>query len=197
MRDRPGRDDDRVVVPDDVLPPGRGPLPRHPMSRGPFTGGPVTQGRRGGVPMRFWLIGLIVAVALLLLGGSGVRGWWAHRLHDVTGGSWGADYVIGLVVGALPLVGIAAGRLGARGARRILRMFVFGAFGFCLTYLLSPSLGRFVSDSHAGRVFDQQAPGYLWGVLTSEALWLVAIAIAWWRLRRWRERQVTRRRGPA
>ena len=194
MREQGRRPEDRVVVPDDVLAPGEGPVPRGPSWRGPAAAGRT----RGGVPLRFWFLGLILAGALLLLGTSGIRTWWAHRLHDVTGGSKPADYVIGLFIGALPLIGIALGRLGTRGVHRVMRMFLFGAAGFCVSYLLSPSLSRFASDSHAGRVFDQQAPGYLAGVLTAEALWLVILVVAWWRLRRWRRsRWATRRQGPA
>jgi hypothetical protein len=193
MRDQGGRPEDRVVVPDDVLGPGDGPV-----TRGPSWPGPSPAPRRSHVPRRFWFIGLIVAVALLVLGTSGIRSWWAHRLNDITGGSKPADFIIGLVVGALPLIGIAIGRLGARGARRILRMFIFGAVGFCVSYLLSPSLSRFATDSGAGHVFDQQAPGYLAGILTAEGLWLLVFAFAWWRLRRWRRaRWATRRQGPA
>jgi hypothetical protein len=186
-----GRSDDRVIVPDGVFGPGDAPSPRGPMARGP-----LPPPRRGGVPLRFWFIGLIVVGALLVLGTSGIRDWWAHRLHDITGGSEAADFVLGLFVGALPLIGIALGRIGTRGARRALRMFLFGAAGFCLTYLLSPSLSRFASDSHAGDVFDRQAPGYLAGVLTAEAVWLAAVVFAWWRLRRWRRGRLSRRRGP-
>jgi hypothetical protein len=170
--------DERVVVPDDVLPPGEGPLRRR-YARGP-------EPSRGHVPIRFWFIGLIIAGALLVLGASGIRSWWAHRLHDVTGGSKPADYVIGLFIGALPLIGLALGRLGTRGARRIMRMFLFGAAGFCVSYLLSSSLSRYATDSHAGKVFDQQAPGYLAGVLTAEIAWLLVFVIAWLRVRRWR-----------
>jgi hypothetical protein len=79
-----------------------------------------------------------------------------------------------------------------------MRMFLFGAVGFCVTYLLSPSLSRYATDSHAGHVFDQQAPGYLAGILTAEGLWLLLVVLAWWRLRRWRRRRwATQRQGPA
>ncbi|HET6816433.1 MAG TPA: hypothetical protein VFH66_04320 [Mycobacteriales bacterium] len=194
MSEQGRRPDDRVVVPDDVLAPGQGPVrPGQPSWRG---SAPVAG--RAHVPIRFWFLGLILAGALLILGTSGIRTWWAHRLHDVTGGSKPADYVLGLVIGALPLAGIAIGRLGTRGVRRVMRMFILGAAGFCVSYLLSPSLSRFATDTQAGRVFDQQAPGYVAGILTAEALWLVVLAVAWWRLRRWRRnRWATRRQGPA
>jgi hypothetical protein len=193
MSEQGERPESRVVVPDDAIPAGRGPQLRRP---GPPVDGDGGRGR-GHVPIRFWFIGLIIAGALLVLGTTGIRGWWAHRLHDITGGSEPADFVIGLFIGALPLLGIALGRLGARGARRVMRMFLFGAAGFVASYLLSPSLSRYASDSHAGRVFDQQAPGYLWGVLTANALWLVVLALAWWRFHRWRRNRAMRRRGLA
>jgi hypothetical protein len=149
------------------------------------------------VPIRYWFLGLIIAGALLILGTSGIRSWWAHRLHDVTGGSKPADYVIGLFIGALPLIGIALGRLGTRGVHRVMRMFLFGAAGFAISYLLSSSLSRYASGSDAGKVFDQQAPGYLAGVLTAEIAWLLVFVFAWLRLRRWRRsRWATRRQGP-
>src|SRR4051794_3642360 len=100
MDDQGRRPDDRVVVPDDVLAPGQGPMPTTPWSRRP-----AAPTRRGQVPLRFVFLGLVVAGSLLVLGTTSIRGWWAHRLHDVTGGSWSADFVIGLVIGALPLVG--------------------------------------------------------------------------------------------
>ena len=192
MSEQGRRPEGRVVVPDDVLAPGQGPV-----ARGSSRREPAAPPGRGHVPIRFWFIGLIIAGALLVLGTSGIRNWWAHRLHDVTGGSKPADYAIGLFIGALPLIGIALGRLGTRGARRAMRMFLFGAAGFCASYLLSPSLSRFASDSHAGKVFDQQAPGYLAGILTAEAAWLLVVVFAWLRLRRWRRRWATRRQGPA
>src|SRR3954453_16870209 len=105
--------------------------------------------RRVHIPLRFWLIATLVAALLLLTAGSGLRRWWAERVQDVTGGSWPADFVIGFVVGMLPLIGVAAGTLHARGHRRILRMVVLGAGGFCLTYLLTPSAIRIATDSHA------------------------------------------------
>jgi len=191
MSEQGERPESRVVVPDDVFPAGVGPQPRRsgpPADRGPG---------RGHVPIRFWLLGLIIAGALLVLGTSGIRDWWAHRLHDIAGGSEPADFIIGLFIGALPLIGIALGRIGTRGTRRVMRMFLFGAAGFVVSYLLSPSLSRYASDSHAGRIFDQQAPGYLWGVLSANALWLVVLVVAWWRVRRWRRNRATRRPGPA
>ena len=192
MSDQGRRPEDRVVVPDDVLAPGQ-----EPATRGSSRRGAAAPPGRGHVPIRFWLIGLIIAGALLVLGTSGIRNWWAHRLNDVTGGSKPADFVIGLFIGALPLIGIALGRLGTRGVHRVMRMFLFGAAGFCVSYLLSPSLSRFASDSHAGKVFDQQAPGYVAGILTAEAAWLLVVVFAWLRLRRWRRRWATRHQGPA
>jgi hypothetical protein len=190
MTEQGERPESRVVMPDDVIPAGRGPQLRRP---GPPADG---QPRRSGVPLRFWFVGLIVVGALLVLGTTGIRGWWAHRVHDIAGGSEPADFVIGVFVGALPLIGIALGRIGTRGARRVMRMFLFGAAGFVVSYLLSPSISRYASDTHAGRVFDEQAPGYLWGVLSANALWLVVLVVAWWRFRQWRRNWATRRRGP-
>ena len=192
MSEQGRRPEDRVVVPDDVLAPGQGPVSRTGSSRRP-----EAQRGRGGVPLRFWFLGLIVAGALLLLGASGIRTWWAHRVHDMAGGSKPIDFAIGLFIGALPLIGIAVGRLRVRGARRVVRMFILGAAGFCVSYLLSPPLSRFASDSRAGRVFDQQAPGYLAGVFTANVFWLVALLLAYWRFRQWRRGWLIRRQGPA
>jgi len=149
---------------------------------------------RRRVPPRFILLGLLVGVLVALTAGSGIRGWWAARLHDITGGSWGVDYAIGAVVGLLPLLGVVIGSRRGRGHRRVLAMLLFGAAGFCLTYLLSPSAGRMLTDSHAAHVFNDNAPGYLPGVLTAEGLWLVALGVAWWRLRRWRRARLAARR---
>ena len=191
MTERGERPESRVVVPDDVIPAGRGPGLRRSGSRS------IAGPGRGQPRIRFVFLGLIVAGLLLVLGTTGIREWWAHRLHDIAGGSKPADFVIGLFIGALPLIGIALGRIGTRGARRVMRMFLFGAAGFVVSYLLSPSLSRYASDSHAGKVFDEQAPGYLWGVLTANVLWLVVLGIAYWRFRQWRRGWVMRRQGPA
>src|SRR4051795_6358389 len=184
------RPEERVVVPDDVIPAGRGPQLRRPRPPADATA------RRGSLPMRYLFIGLIVAGVLLVLGASGLRGWWAHRLHDITGGSEPADFVIGVFIGALPLIGVALGRIGTRGARRVMRMFLFGAAGFVVSYLLSPSISRYATDRQSGHIFDQQAPGYLWGVVSANVLWLLALVFAWWRFRQWRRSWATRRRGP-
>jgi len=191
MSEQGRRPEDRVVVPDDVLGPGQGPVTRGPSWRG--SGAP---GRRAQVPMRFWFIGLIVAGALLILGTSGIRSWWAHRLHDMTGGSKPADYIIGLVVGLLPLIAVGLGAFRSRGQgrfRRAWRMFYFGAVGFVITYLLSPSLSRVLTDSSSRHVFERQAPSYLPGVFTGTALWLLMLAVL---VLRARSRRRARRSRP-
>jgi hypothetical protein len=148
-------------------------------------------GRRRRVPVRFWLIAVLVAMLLVFTAGSGLRRWWADRLHDITGGSWPFDFAAGLVVGLLPLIGIALGSLHARGHRRVVRMLLLGAAGFCLTYLLSPSAVRIAFDTNATRVFSTRVPGYLPGVVTAEVGWLVVLAFAWWRLRQWRRTRLS------
>jgi hypothetical protein len=150
--------------------------------------------RRRRIPPRAILIGVLVGGLVALTAGSGIRGWWAARLHDITGASWGLDYLIGAVVGLLPLLGVVIGSRRGRGHRRLFAMLLLGAAGFCVTYLLSPSAGRMLTDSHAAHVFNDKAPGYLPGVLTAEGLWLVARALAWWRLRRWRRARFAARR---
>jgi hypothetical protein len=154
--------------------------------------------RRRRVPLRFWVIGVLVAMLLVITATGGIRSWWAHRLHDITSGGHTGDFLIGVAIGVLPLVGVIVGSLGARGARRVLRMFAFGAAGFCVTYLLSPSPVSSLAGHGTTHVFDREAPGYLAGVVTGEGAWLVALALAWWRLRRWRRgRAANRPRGPA
>ena len=148
------------------------------------------------MPLRFWLIVILVAALLAITATGGIRSWWAHRLHDLTGGAHLADFLIGAAVGVLPLVGVAIGSLGAKGARRVARMFVFGAAGFCITYLLSPSPVSSLAGNGSHRVFDHEASGYLAGVVTGEAVWLVVLAVAWWRLRRWRRARFGPGRSP-
>src|SRR4051794_14684787 len=101
--------------------------------------------RRGGlqVPLRVWVFGGLIGAIVLITATGGIRNWWAHRVHDMTGGSKPADYLIGLVVGLLPLIAVSLGAVRSRGLgrlRRAWRMFYFGAVGFIVTYLLSPSL---------------------------------------------------------
>jgi MFS family permease len=156
---------------------------------GEWTGRPVGErrheasGRRQGVSGRWLVVAAVVAGALLLFGVGGSRTWWAHRVHDITGGDALADYLLGLAVGLLPVVGVAVGRVGAQGGRRLRRMFLGGAAGFLLTYFLSPSLASIVDDSAVSHLFRRVAPGYLSGVATAVALWLVLLVVAFLRLR--------------
>lgn len=151
--------------------------------------------RRDGLrlPLRFWVLGGLIAALVLITATGGIRSWWAHRLHDMTGGSKPADFVIGLVVGLLPLIAVALGALRGRGHgrfRRAWRMFYFGAAGFVITYLLSPSLSSALTSSSARHVFSHEAPSYLPGVLTGTLLWLAALAVLVARARsRWRSRR--------
>jgi hypothetical protein len=146
---------------------------------------PVRQ--RRGLPARFVFLGALVVIVLIFTSSSSVQSWWAHRLHDVTGGNRTADYFIGLAVALLPVLGVVAGAVRARGPRRLFRMFLFGALGFIVTYLLAPSPARYLAHHSSRVVFDQQAPGYLAGVLTGTIGWLVLLALAVLRARaRWR-----------
>lgn len=150
---------------------------------------------RGGlrVPLRFWLLGGLIGALVLITATGGIRNWWAHRLHDMTNGSKPADFIIGLVVGSLPLiaVGIGAFRSRTHGRfRRAWRMFYFGAAGFVITYLLSPSLSRVITDSSSRHVFEHEAPSYLPGVFTGTIVWLLVLALLVVRARaRWRARR--------
>jgi hypothetical protein len=152
--------------------------------------------RRGGlrVPLRVWVIGGVIAALVLITATGGIRDWWAHRVHDISGGSKLADYFIGLAVGLLPLLAVGLGALRSRGAgrfRRAWRMFYFCAVGFIVTYLLSPSLSRVITDSASRHVFEHQAPSYLPGVFTGTIVWLLLLAVLVARARsRWRARRV-------
>ena len=162
---------------------------------------PPRQPRRTRVlPARVALLLSIIVVLLIITSTSSIRTWWAHRLHDVTSGSWTADYVIGLVVGLLPVIGVVLGALRARGPRRAFRMFVFGALGFVLTYLVAPSPASWLAHQSASRVFDRLAPGYLAGVFTAIMLWLaflvIGVARARARWRRFRDRALARHAPP-
>jgi hypothetical protein len=150
---------------------------------------------RGGlrVPLRVWVLGGLIGALVLITATGGIRNWWAHRLGDMTGGSKPADYIIGLVVGLLPIIAVGLGAFRSRGHgrfRRAWRMFYFGAVGFVVTYLLSPSLSRVLTDSSSRHVFEREAPSYLPGVFTGTVLWLVTLAILVTRARaRWRARR--------
>jgi hypothetical protein len=157
--------------------------------------GEPEQQREAGlrVPLRVWVIGGLVGAIVLITATGGIRDWWAHRLHDMTGGSKTANFIIGLVVGLLPLIAVGLGALRSRGGgrfRRAWQMFYFGAIGFVITYLLSPSLSRVITDSKSRHVFDDQAPSYLPGVFTGTGLWLVLMIVL---LLRARSRRRTRR----
>ena len=153
-------------------------------------GPPASGTGRRVLPARLVLLGALILVLLIVTGTGSVRTWWAHRLGDVTGGSRPADYVIGLVVGLLPVIGVMLGALGRRGARRLMRMFVLGATGFVLTYLLAPSPARYLSNHATARVFEHDAPGYLPGVVTGIGIWLLAVVVGVLRMRRWWRRNV-------
>ena len=140
--------------------------------------------RRGG-----WLLfGVVAVVVLLVVAGNGGRAWWARRLGDLTSGSHTVDFVIGLVVGLLPVIAVALASLGSH-RRRVLRMFVAGAAAFIVTDLLAPSLTTALvhTGGAATRPFEQHVPGYLPGVYVGVAIWLVLLVVAFIRLRRaWR-----------
>ena len=160
--------------------------------------GEPEQKREAGlrVPLRVWVIGGLVGAIVLITATGGIRGWWAHRLHDMTGGSKTADYIIGLVVGLIPLIAVGIGAMRSRGGgrfRRAWRMFYFGAIGFVVTYLLSPSLSRVITDSRSRHVFDAQAPSYLPGVFTGTGLWLVLLIALLLRARSRRQARRSRR----
>ncbi|HET7530889.1 MAG TPA: hypothetical protein VFJ98_08020 [Mycobacteriales bacterium] len=152
--------------------------------------------RRGpsALPARLALIGALIVLVLIATSTGSVRDWWARHLGDVTSGSRAADFGIGLVVGLLPLIGVLLGTVRARGPRRLFRMFVFGGAGFVVTYLLAPSPARYLSDHESTRIFQHEVPGYLPGVVTGIAVWVVAVVVGVLRARRWWHR-VTRR-GP-
>jgi hypothetical protein len=146
--------------------------------------------------LRVWVIGGLIGAIVLITATGGIRDWWAHRVHDMTGGSHVADFLIGLVVGLLPLLAVGAGALRSRGQgrfRRAWRMFYFGAAGFVATYLLSPSLSRILTSSSSRHVFEHAAPSYLPGVLTGTVAWLLVLAIL---VARARSRRRARRNRP-
>ncbi len=154
----------------------------------PPSGGGPAAGPRRRLPARVAVFGALLVVVLILTSSGSIRSWWAHRLHDVTGASRPADYVLGLVVGLLPVAGVVAGAIGRKkrnGIARVLRMIWFGSTGFVVTYLLSPSPAQFLSHHATVEVFDQQAPGYLAGVFTGVLLWLAALVVAAIRARTW------------
>ena len=137
---------------------------------------------RGGlrVPLRVWLLGGFLGALVLITATGGIRNWWAHRLGDMTNGSKPADFIIGLVVGSLPLIAVGIGAFRSRQHgrfRRAWRMFYFGAAGFVITYLLSPSLSRVITDSSSRHVFEHSAPSYLPGVFTGTLVWLLLLTV--------------------
>jgi len=151
-----------------------GPLAR----RQAQVGGPRSRGRR-------WLIAIGVALVLLVVAGLGGRNWWAEWLGGVTNGSHTANFLIGLLVGLLPLIGVAIGSLGHH-RRRVLRMFVLGAAGFIATDILAPSLTTAIRH-HGGtatKPFETHVPGYLTGVYTAVAISLVLLVFVIVRMRR-------------
>jgi hypothetical protein len=142
--------------------------------------------RRFRVPVRAWLLVGLIALLVIITATGGIRDWWAHRLHDFASGNTTADYLIGLVVGLLPVIGVGIGALVTRGRGRLhraWRTFLYGAVGFVVTYFLSPSLSHVVTDSSSRHVFEHQAPSYLPGVFTGTAIWLVGLVVAIFRVR--------------
>ena len=168
--------------------------PGSPFDGGSFDANSVDARPRRRVPARVViLLGLVLLIVLLTSTGS-TRDWWAHRLHDITGGDKTANFLIGLVVGLLPVIGVALGAIRTRGPRRVFRMLLFGSIGFIATYLLAPSPARYLTDNSSRDVFDEQAPGYLAGVFTGAMVWLAALVVALVLARKW-WRRLTRRLG--
>jgi hypothetical protein len=152
---------------------------------GPLARRQAAQARRRGGRGRRWLL-----AGLILAAGNGGRAWWARRLGDFTNGSHGADFVIGLAVGLLPVITVGIAGL-SHGRRRMLRMFVAGACGFVVTDLLAPSVVRALTDNGAAtRPFEQHVPGYLPGVYTGVGIWVVLLIVAIVRIRRALHRHV-------
>ncbi|MDQ1699848.1 MAG: hypothetical protein QOG34_1711 [Frankiaceae bacterium] len=130
------------------------------------------------------LFGIIFVVGLLLVAGNGGRSWWAQRVGDVTGHSRWADFLIGLVVGLLPVIAVAVAALSHH-RRRVLRMFVAGAIAFIVTDLLAPSLWKAITnDTAATKPFETHAPGYLPGVYVGIGIWFALLIVAFVRARR-------------
>lgn len=157
--------------------------------------GRAVEGRSRRIPVRAAMLAGLVLLILVITSTGSTRDWWAHRVHDLTGGAKTADYLIGLGVGLLPFIGVGLGAVRTRGPRRVFRMLLFGAVGFIVTYLLSPSPARYLTDHGSRRVFDEQAPGYLAGVFTGAAAWLVALVLAVVLARKWWRRVTSRFRG--
>jgi hypothetical protein len=142
--------------------------------------------RRFRVPVRVWLLLGLIALLVIITATGGIRDWWAHRLHDIASGNKTADYFIGLLVGLLPVIGVGIGAVATRGRGRLhraWRVFLYGAVGFVVTYFLSPSLTRVLTDSSSRHVFEHQAPSYLPGVFTGTAVWLAGLVVAIFRVR--------------
>jgi hypothetical protein len=168
--------------------------PGSPYGDDPDTGDRTATAGRRRIPARFvMLIGLVLLVVLITSTGS-TRDWWAHRLNDLTDGDSTANYFIGLVVGLLPLIGVALGSIRTRGPKRVFRMLLLGAIGFVATYLLAPSPARYLTDHDSRKVFDEQAPGYLAGVATGAMVWFAALVVALLTARRWWRRFTARLR---
>jgi len=158
---------------------------------GPLARRQAAMRRQGRGRARWWLFGVVIVVVLLVVAGNGGRAWWARRLGDVTNGSRTADYLVGLAIGLLPVIGVGLASL-SRHRRRVLRMFVAGAAGFVITDLLAPSLTTAIvhTGGAATRPFEQHVPGYLPGVYTGVAIWFVLLAVTFLRARRaWRRRR--------
>ncbi|MDQ1697102.1 MAG: hypothetical protein QOJ03_2455 [Frankiaceae bacterium] len=166
------------------------------MTQGPAHGDRGDRGGRGdnapqrqrhGVPARFVILGALLVVVFIFTGSSSMRTHWAHWVHDVTGGNRTADYLIGLAVALLPVLGVLLGAFRTRGPRRVFRMFMLGALGFVLTYLLAPSPAGYLIHHSSTQVFDREVPGYLAGVFTAAMAWLAVLLVGVLRARaRWR-----------
>jgi hypothetical protein len=156
----------------------------------------VTSTRSRRIPARVAMFAGLLLVIVVITSTGSTRSWWAHRVRDMTGGARTSDYFIGLAVGLLPVLGVALGRVRTRGPRRVFRMLFLGAAGFVVTYLLSPSPARYLTDHSSRRVFDQQAPGYLAGVLTGAVIWVAAFVLAILLARSWWHRFTSRHLRP-
>jgi hypothetical protein len=152
--------------------------PRPPYDDRPDDGVRATITRSRHVPARVAMFAGLLLLVLVITSTGSTRDWWAHRVNDLTGGARTADYLVGLGVGLLPILGVALGTIRTRGGRRLFRMLFFGAVGFIVTYLLSPSPARYLTDHASRRVFDEQAPGYLAGVFTGAMIWIAAVVLA-------------------
>ena len=117
-------------------------------------------------------------------------------LHDLTGGRWGADVAVGVVIFLLPFAAVCVVSL-LTVRRHWPRSWQWWVLVLYLPVLALEPFGRSGTNTTLQDRINRQLPGYLGGVLTGVGIFVVGLGLLWaWARRRGRGSPASRRLPP-